>query len=72
MNPSSQPGTTAPRAYTSPVRWALVVALLLPAAAAPLALAGLQLFIGLEARNLQGWWLEMKGFRPEAVLEVLA
>ena len=46
----------------------VAISVLLPAAAAPLVLAGLQLFIGLEARNLQGWWLGLKGFRPEAVL----
>jgi hypothetical protein len=41
---------------------------LLPAAALPFAIAGLQLFIGFEARTLQGWWLGLRGFRPEAVL----
>ncbi len=40
----------------------------LPTAAMPFALAGLQLFIGFEARNLQCWWLGLRGFRPEAVL----
>lgn len=49
---------------------ALVVAIgvALPAAAAPFALAGLQVFLGFEARNLQGWWLRLRGFRQEAVL----
>lgn len=49
---------------------ALVVALglVLPAAAAPFALAGLQVFLGFEARNLQGWWLRLRGFRHEAVV----
>jgi hypothetical protein len=49
---------------------ALVVALgvALPAAAAPFALAGLQVFLGFEARNLQGWWLRLRGFRQEAVV----
>lgn len=46
----------------------VAISVLLPPAAAFVLLAGVQLFIGLEARNLQGWWLEMKGFRPEAVL----
>lgn len=46
----------------------IAISALLPAAAVPLVLTGVQIFIGLEARNLQGWWLEMKGFRPEAVL----
>jgi hypothetical protein len=40
----------------------------LPAAAVPFAMLGLQLFIGFEARNLQNWWLGLRGFRPEAVL----
>lgn len=40
----------------------------LPAAATPFALAGMQLFIGFEARSLQSWWLGLRGFRPEAVL----
>jgi Protein of unknown function (DUF2628) len=40
----------------------------LPVAAAPFAIAGLQLFIGFEARTLQSWWLGLRGFRPEAVL----
>jgi hypothetical protein len=49
---------------------ALVVAIgaVLPAAAAPFAIMGLQLFIGFEARSLQSWWLGLRGFRPEAVL----
>lgn len=41
---------------------------LLPGAAVPFAMAGLQLFMGFEARNLQAWWLGLRGFRPEAVL----
>jgi hypothetical protein len=41
---------------------------LLPAAAFGIALAGLQLFMGFEARNLQGWWLGLRGFRTEAVV----
>ena len=44
---------------------ALVVAIgaLLPAAAAPFAIMGLQLFIGFEARSLQSWWLELARLR---------
>ena len=38
-----------------------------PAAAGPLAL-GLQLFIGFEARTLQSWWLNLRGWRTEAVV----
>lgn len=41
---------------------------LLPPAAFGIALAGLQLFLGFEARNLQGWWLGLRGFRAEAVV----
>lgn len=41
---------------------------LLPAAALPFAIAGVQLFIGFEARSLQSWWLGLRGFRPAAVL----
>ncbi|MBR0681484.1 DUF2628 domain-containing protein [Roseomonas eburnea] len=40
----------------------------LPPAVAPVVLAGVQLFIGFEARNLQAWWLGLRGFRPEAML----
>jgi len=40
----------------------------LPRILAPAVLAGLQLFIGFEARNLQAWWLGLRGFRPEAML----
>jgi hypothetical protein len=49
---------------------AVVVALgaMLPATALPFALAGLQLFIGFEARSLQSWWLGLRGFQPAAVL----
>lgn len=49
---------------------AVVVAIgaVLPAAAAPVALAGLQCFIGFEARSLQSWWLGLRGFQPAAVL----
>ncbi len=52
------------------MHFALVALLgaLLPGAALPFALAGLQCFIGFEARNLQAWWLGLRGFRPEAVL----
>ncbi|NMJ41063.1 DUF2628 domain-containing protein [Roseomonas sp. JC162] len=52
------------------MHFALVALLgaLLPVAAVPFALAGLQCFIGFEARNLQAWWLGLQGFRPEAVL----
>ena len=49
---------------------ALVVLLgaVLPTAALPFALAGIQVFLGFEARNLRGRWLELRGYRPEAVL----
>ncbi|WP_198372928.1 DUF2628 domain-containing protein [Roseomonas rosulenta] len=40
----------------------------LPAPAVPFALAGLQCFIGFEARSLQSWWLGLRGFQPAAVL----
>jgi hypothetical protein len=40
----------------------------LPPAAAPFLLAGLQLFIGFEARSMQSWWLGLRGFAPAAVL----
>jgi hypothetical protein len=46
----------------------VVIAALLPAAAAPFVLAGVQVFIGFEARSLQSWWLGLRGFRAEAVL----
>jgi phosphoglycerol transferase MdoB-like AlkP superfamily enzyme len=46
----------------------IAIAALLPAAAAPFALVGLQLFIGFEARTLHSWWLGLRGFRPAAVL----
>lgn len=47
---------------------ALVLGAALPPAAAPFALAGLQLFMGFEARALHSWWLDLRGFRPAAVL----
>lgn len=40
----------------------------LPTPAVPLALAGVQLFVGLEGRGLQAWWLRLRGWREEAVL----
>ena len=46
----------------------MAVAALLPAVVAPFVLAGLQIFIGFEARSLQSWWLGLMGFRQEAVL----
>ena len=46
----------------------VLAGLLLPAAALPFALAGLQAFLGFEARSLEAWWLELRGFRAEAVL----
>lgn len=46
----------------------VLLAALLPMPAVPFALAGVQLFIGLEARNLQAWWLRLRGYRAEAVL----
>lgn len=46
----------------------LALAALLPSAAVPFAVAGLQLFIGFEARSLQSWWLGLRGFVPAAVL----
>lgn len=45
----------------------LIVAVL-PMTAVLFVLAGLQLFIGFEARNLHAWWLGLRGFRAEAVL----
>jgi hypothetical protein len=45
-----------------------LLAALLPEPALPAALAGLQLFLGFEARNLRGWWLELQGYRTQAVL----
>jgi hypothetical protein len=45
-----------------------VLGALLSPAALPFALAGVQLFIGFEARALQSWWLALRGFRPAAVL----
>jgi hypothetical protein len=45
-----------------------VIGAVLPDAAAPFALVGLQLFIGFEARSLQSWWLGLRGFQPAAVL----
>lgn len=52
------------------MHFAVVVAIgaTLPPAAAPFVLAGLQLFIGFEARALQSWWLGLRGFAPAAVL----
>ncbi len=52
------------------MHFAVVVAIgaALPPAAAPFVLAGLQLFIGFEARALQSWWLGLRGFVPAAVL----
>lgn len=49
---------------------ALVVALgaVLPAGAAMLLILGLHLFMGFEARTLQGWWLGLRGWRTEAVV----
>ena len=47
---------------------AVAIAVALPAAAAAPLIAGLNLFIGFEARNLQGWWLGMRGWRTEAVV----
>lgn len=38
-----------------------------PAASGPL-LFGLNIFIGFEARNLQCWWLSLRGWRTEAVV----
>ena len=45
----------------------LLGAALPPAAVAPLML-GLHLFIGFEARALQSWWLDQRGWRTEAVV----
>jgi hypothetical protein len=42
-------------------------ALLPPASVAPLML-GLHIFIGFEARNLQAWWLGLRGWQAEAVV----
>jgi hypothetical protein len=38
-----------------------------PAAALPI-IIGVNLFIGFEARSLQGWWLGLRGWRTEAVV----
>ena len=46
----------------------LVLGALLPSAAAAALTLGLQLFIGFEARTLQGWWLGLRGWRTEAVV----
>jgi hypothetical protein len=46
----------------------MALAAVLPGPAVPFALAGLQLFIGFEARSLQSWWLGLRGFVPAAVL----
>jgi phosphoglycerol transferase MdoB-like AlkP superfamily enzyme len=46
----------------------LALGAVLPPAAAPFALAGLQLFMGFEARSLHSWWLGLRGFTPAAVL----
>jgi hypothetical protein len=46
----------------------LAAGALLPAAAVPFALGGLQLFIGFEARSLHSWWLGLRGFQLAAVL----
>ncbi len=40
----------------------------LPAAASGPLILGLNLFIGFEARNLQSWWLSLRGWRTEAVV----
>jgi len=52
------------------MHFALVAAIgaALPAAAAPFAIVGLQVFMGFEARALQSWWLGLRGFEPAAVL----
>ena len=47
---------------------AVALAVLLPAGAAGPLLLGLHLFIGFEARALQGWWLGLRGWRTEAVV----
>ena len=46
----------------------VLIGALLPAPAVPFALVGIQVFLGFEARKLQGWWFELRGYRPEAVL----
>ena len=40
----------------------------LPAAASGPLILGLNFFIGFEARNLQSWWLSLRGWRTEAVV----
>jgi hypothetical protein len=45
-----------------------LLGLVVPPPALPFALMGLQLFMGFEARTLQGWWLGLRGYRSEAVL----
>lgn len=47
---------------------ALVLAAVLPPGPAVALGLGLQLFIGFEARNLQAWWLGLRGWRTEAVV----
>ena len=46
----------------------VVLAALLPSAAAGPLILGLQCFIGFEARTLQSWWLGLRGWRAEAVV----
>ncbi|MBR0652634.1 hypothetical protein GXW78_23455 [Roseomonas terrae] len=46
---------------------AVICITLQPAAALALVL-GVNLFIGFEARTLQGWWLSLRGWRTEAVV----
>lgn len=47
---------------------AAAIGALLPPGAAGVALIGLQLFMGFEARSLHSWWLGLRGFQPAAVL----
>jgi hypothetical protein len=46
----------------------IALAILLPAPVATPLLLGLNLFIGFEARNLQAWWLGLRGWRTEGVV----
>lgn len=46
----------------------LLLGVALPAEPAIALSLGLQVFIGFEARNLQAWWLGLRGWRTEAVV----
>lgn len=46
----------------------VALAAVLPPALLGVVLLGMQLFLGFEARSLQGWWLGLRGWRMQAVL----